>query len=358
MRILQVTTTATRRGAEVFASQLGATLTDRGHLVTTVCLEPPGRQDSLDFEALARGRTDPRSFASLVRRSRSSDVVVAHGGSTLIPVALASTVARRPFVYRNIGDPSYWGSVRGAGIRVGYPLRRAAQVVALYQGAADYMVQRYRLDPARVTVASNAVDPSRFPPRTAQSRREARSVLGVDDNRTLLGYLGNLSKEKRPGWALDTVESIQGATLIMGGAGPLSDELAHRALALGDRAGLPACRLSGQVTDPGAFLSALDLLLLPSATEGIPAVLLEAALVGVPTLATDVGGVADVMASVGGTSVPVHDLHGFIEAARRITEDLPAHQPDRSAVLRDHGIEAVADRWQQVLIRTVAGHPV
>ena len=60
--------------------------------------------------------------------------MVSHGGSTLAPVALCSRIARRPFVYRNIGDPVYWGQVRGANLRVGLPLRAASHVVALYDG--------------------------------------------------------------------------------------------------------------------------------------------------------------------------------------------------------------------------------
>lgn len=356
MRILQVTTTARRRGAEIFASRLSEALTMRGHSVTTVSLEPPAEPHALDFEALSHGRSDPRTLVALIRRALTSDVVVAHGGSTLIPVALAATAVRRPFVYRNIGDPAYWGRARGAGIRVGLPLRRAAHVVALYKGAADYMVEHYRLERARVSVASNAVDQSAFQRRTASNRAEARAALGISDDRLLLGYLGNLSAEKRPAWALDTVEALPGAALVVGGEGPLREELFRRALSMGDRDGAPTCRLIGQVTDPQEFLTALDLLLLPSATEGVPAVLLEAALVGVPTVATDVGGVSEVIDAVGGVYAPVHDRHRFIEATRCVLDEPANHLPDRSVVLRNHGIDQVTDRWESVLIATVADH--
>ena len=79
------------------------------------------------------------------------------------------------------------------------------------------------------------------------------------------------------------------------------------------------CRIIGQVVDPERFLSALDVLLLPSVTEGIPGVLLEAALVGVPTVATDVGGVADTMRTVdAGRCVAADDLSGFVTAVRSV----------------------------------------
>ena len=280
--------------------------------------------------------------------------MVAHGGSTLLPVAASAATARRPFVYRNIGDPSHWGRARGAGVRIGLPLRSATHVVALYRGAASYMIGRYRLDPDRVTVASNAVEVDRFPPCDQATRRTARSELGVDSDRVVLGYLGNLSSEKRPEWALDTVATLEGTLLLVAGEGPLAAVLAASARALANRDGAPACRLLGTVTDPANFLCAIDVLLLPSRTEGIPGVLVEAGLVGTPTVATDVGGVAEVMAATGGgRCVPKDDRAGFIEAVRAVIDEADGHTPDHDAMIAQHSLDRVAETWETVLRKVV-----
>ncbi|WP_020378554.1 glycosyltransferase [Candidatus Microthrix parvicella] len=352
MRILQVATSSLRRGAEVFAAQLGSELGRRGHEVTTISLEHRNGEHGLAFEELAVPGRGPRAVLELARRARACDVLIAHGGSTLLPVAIAAKLARRPFVYRNIGDPSFWGRSRGAALRIGAPLRSAAQVVALYPDAADYMREHYRLPDERLVVAPNAVDVDRFAAATSAQRRSVRAELSLPPTQIVLGYLGNLSEEKRPGWALATVEALEDATLLMAGDGPLRAELDQRARSLGTRESTPACRLLGPVSDPQRFLAAIDVLLLPSATEGIPGVLVEAALVGVPTVATDVGGVRDALTTMSaGVCVPVDDFDGFVAAVRGVAADPGGYRPDRDAALEHHAIEAVADRWEQVVLQ-------
>lgn len=349
MRVLQVTTSSERRGAEVFAEQLGAALGAAGHDVRTVALHRGGAP-SLPFDVLGSGRRDPRTHVRLAVLARQHDVLVAHGGSTLVPVAAAAAASGRAFVYRNIGDPSHWGAVRGAGWRIGVPLRRAAAVVALYDEAARYLVGRYRLEDARVTVAGNAVESSRFPRADAAGRRAARATFGVDTEGPVLGYLGALSPEKRPELALDTRDALGDGTLLVAGDGPDRASLERRAIRSGGRV-----VLLGTVEDPAAFLAAVDVLLLPSRTEGIPGALLEAALVGTPVVAADVGGVGEVVRTTGGGRLVRDPEPSSLAAAVREVLDRPEdHVADRAEVERRFGMDAVASVWDRTL-RAVAG---
>ena len=146
--VLQVVTSSARRGAEVFATQLGAALIARDWPVETVALWPAtgsgGQAATLDLDALGHRRNDPRALGALRVRTRSAAVVVGHGSSTLPfgTLATRSRPGRRgrdrvvPFVYRSIGDPAFWGSSRSRRARVGVALRRAAAVVALWPDAA------------------------------------------------------------------------------------------------------------------------------------------------------------------------------------------------------------------------------
>lgn len=345
LTVLQVTSSARRRGAEVFAAQLGEQLCASGHHVTTLALEPQG---DLPFERATRQRFDPRALAALTRRCRDHDVVVSHGGSTLAPVAAAATLARRPFVYRNIGDPSYWGRVRLADLRLGVPLRRAAHVVGLYDSAGNYLVRRYRVRPDRLTVISNAVDADRFPRRDDERRRAARATFNVGAA-PVIGYLGSLSAEKRPKWAVDAA-SATGATLLVGGDGPMRADLERRCADHGVDG-----RFLGVVSDAEEFLAALDLLVIPSRTEGIPGVLIEAALVGVPVVATGVGGVGEVMGRLGaGLVVDAGDHGGLCDSAAAALADPSGYLADRATVVRHHDLKVVAERWAQVLSAAAA----
>ncbi|MFV0405668.1 MAG: glycosyltransferase family 4 protein [Propioniciclava sp.] len=356
MRVLQVTTTSSRRGAEMFAHQLGRALTSRGHDVRTVAMEPASSTVALPFEHLEFRRRDPRAAMELARRSRNSDVLVAHGGATLGFTSLVSAIARRPFVYRNIGDPAHWGRARGAKLRIGVPLRRAAHVVALYDAAARYMCDRYRLPPSRVSVAGNAVEEIEFPRCTEDTRSIARQAFGCSSDQVILGFLGNLSSEKRPDWAISTARGIQGSRLLMAGVGPMRSVLEHRAQAVDARTRPETIKLVGPVPNPAVFLSALDVLLIPSATEGIPGVLLEAALVGVPVVATAVGGVPEVMDELGaGVTVPPDDLGGFIDATQSVVANARSFRVPREVVSAHHGMTATTNKWESVLGHVV--HP-
>lgn len=352
MRVLQVVSSSRRRGAEVFASQLGDEMGGRGHTITTISLEPRSDDHDLPFEVLTTPGRRPRAIVELSRRARAHDVLIAHGGSTLLPATAAAALARRPFVYRNIGDPSYWGRSRAAQVRIGLPLRMAAQVIALYPDAAQYMNERYRIAQNRLTVAPNAVDIGRFPARTPSQRSAVRAELGLGADQLVLGYLGNLSEEKRPDWALGVLREIDTASLIIAGDGPLRADLEQEARSLGSRGGTPACHLLGSVADPQRFLAAIDVLLLPSATEGIPGVLVEAALVGVSTVATDVGGVRHTMEAMNaGLCVAPDDFAGFVSAVRTVSSEPNSCLPDRAVAIERYAIEQVADVWENVLDR-------
>ncbi|MEQ1703341.1 MAG: glycosyltransferase, partial [Ilumatobacteraceae bacterium] len=90
---------------------------------------------------------------------------------------------------------------------------------------------------------------------------------------------------------IEAVAALPEAWLLMAGDGPLADEVAGSA-----QRQLPGRhRLSGPVDDLAAVWAAADVVLLSSATEGMPGVLLEAALHGIPAVATDVGAVAELV---------------------------------------------------------------
>jgi glycosyltransferase involved in cell wall biosynthesis len=344
---LHLISTPERRGAEQVAWNLAAAL-DARDVASTVVAWSAGRAGVADLpvEALGDSTRDLRSLARLVRMARDHDVVVAHGGTTLWPGVLAARLARRPSIYRNIGDPSHWGSSRSRRLRIATAMRRADAIVALYPGAAAWMSSNYRIERDRMTVVGNGVDAHRFAMATPGERMYARRALGVPERAPVIGFVGALSPEKRPDVAVAVAARLPTVHLVVAGDGPLRAELAEEARALSGRV-----HLLGAVADPRPVYVAADAVLVPSDTEGVPGALLEALLCGTRVVASPVGGIPDVMSPVRG-ELSVNLPEPFTAAVDRVlTEGRRLDRLERSAVERSFSIDAIADEWGDVITR-------
>lgn len=284
-RVLHLISSNQRRGAETFGVELAADLTARGHAVEILAVAPSASGPFLDVVVAGEHRADPRGLARIVSAARRNDLIISFGSTSLQLAALAGLVARRPFVYRNIGDPAAWQSVRAAGTRVGAPLRRASGIVAVFPGAGTEITRRYGIDASRIRVIPRGVPADRFPVTTPQRRADARAALGLDPARPWALFLGALSEEKDPLAAIAAVAGHPEAGLLVCGDGPLAADVAAQALLPTDR-----LRLLGPVDDVRQALSAADVLLLTSRTEGVPGAAIEAGLTGLPVVASQVGG--------------------------------------------------------------------
>jgi glycosyltransferase involved in cell wall biosynthesis len=148
-----------------------------------------------------------------------------------------------------------------------------------------------------VWLIGNARGPERF----VAVDRELEAVrlrhdISVGDDVPLLGFVGNLSREKRPERTLDVLAGVlaqgQSAHLVVVGDGPVRAEferevhrrqLDERVSSLGHR------------PDVARLLGGLDVLLLTSDVEGIPGVAIEAQMAGCPVVTFPTGGVRDVL---------------------------------------------------------------
>jgi len=91
---------------------------------------------------------------------------------------------------------------------------------------------------------------------------------------------------------------------------------------------------------------------LTSTTEGLPGVVIEAALAGIPVVATPVGGVPELIDTIGGGQVVTTVNPATL--AKAIDEVLASpelHRADRAEVVRRYGIEAVGTTWAELVSR-------
>jgi len=120
----------------------------------------------------------------------------------------------------------------------------------------------------------------------------------IKDRRNLVGYIGRLAQEKG---ILNFIKAMslilkerKDVEFLIGGDGPLFDEIKRE---LGTKEWHDKVKLTGwipqeELTD---YLNELKMLILPSSSEGLPNIILEAMACGTPVLATPVGGIPDVI---------------------------------------------------------------
>jgi glycosyltransferase involved in cell wall biosynthesis len=210
-------------------------------------------------------------------------------------------------------------------------IRRADRVVVV---AASQLESFKELGP-RVQLVDNAVVPlppsdSSQPPLDASLSRSTRPVLGV---------VGRLSSEKGVDVFLHACDLLrrQGTSFsaFIAGDGPERTELE----ALRDRLGLAArVRFLGSVADVRTLYEAMDLLVLPSRSEGLPNVLLEALAADRPVVATRVGAIPDVVSEpLVGTLADAESVDGLataIVSALKLGADPAAAAARRQVVAR------------------------
>lgn len=240
---------------------------------------------------LGPSRRSHETLRELRRLSRQADVVVAHGSSTLEACAVALAGTGVPFVYRTIGDPYYWVAPGYRRRLVGAMLRRARAHVVLWNDAARQLAASYGIPESRITVIPNAVPAEEFCAASNETRREARRVHGLAAGQSCLAFVGALSPEKDVAAIIRVVGAIDGVVALIAGDGPERQRLEEYATELAPG----RVRFLGAVSDPREVYAAADLLLLPSLSEGMPAVVIEAGLVGTPAVASRVGALPEMI---------------------------------------------------------------
>lgn len=347
-----------RRGAEVFAFQLGAALGRAGCAVRRLYLYPHAGAAALPLDGddrMLEGAPGhpferlPGLHPTLLGRLRHAiaehrpDVVQAHGGRTVKYAAAARRIDRGAgwaLVYRNIGDPRHWA----AGLR-GPLYRRLVMpaldgVVGVSEATLEAVRTFYRLDGIPMEHVPRGVDPAALvPERPAEA---VRSELATPAEAPVLLFVGSLTPEKRVdrllAWTAGARREYPGLRLWLVGDGPLRGELERLAAGHG-LAG--AVAFAGARERVGDYLAAADVLLLASDTEGMPGAVLEAAALGVPAVATAVGGVPECIEDgVTGRLVAPADETGGAAAVAELLAD-----PVRRRAMGDAARRRFAERW-------------
>lgn len=251
-------------------------------------------------------------------------------------------------------------------------------VVTTGESLRMQLVDRLRLDPARVVSIPTGIDLKTFHPPSSRERSAARITIGAGTDVVVLGIVATLRSWKGHRYLIDAyAEALRrratGAPtmrLVIVGDGPQREALEAQV----DRLELRThVRFAGNQPNVVPWLHALDLFALPSyANEGVPQAILQAMACGVPVVTTDAGAIGEVAYAAGtagagegkpATAVVVgrEDMATLRDAIVALADD-PTRRRELAAnalaVVRDrHGIDAMLDRMEIVFRHAADGRP-
>jgi glycosyltransferase involved in cell wall biosynthesis len=233
--------------------------------------------------------------------------------------------------------------------------RRVAATVAVSHGVARTLLEAEIVDPERLHVVWNGIDPEPFArPRRAPAR----------PGRPLVVAVGRMTRQKRHAHLLDAIAIARRAVpeigLILAGDGPLRDELEARVARLGLQ---DAVRFHGRCRDVPALLASADALAQPSAFDGHPLAVLEGMAAGLPAVVTDTIGTNETVEHErSGFVVPPGDPAAFANALVRLLLDrsLAARfgAAARARAGREFTARAMARRTSGVYQGVLSARPV
>ena len=354
VRILHVADSAGWAGGETYIRTLAAEI-DRSRFALGVVVPEHGplvdrlraQEVPVHLARVADRLLNPAALRALIdvfRRERPA-LVQSHGARSNVYTKVAARLAGVPVVVSTVHnslfdyDVSRWR--RRAYVlaeRVTSPLADA--IVAVSGAIAGDLARRYRIRGPRIVVIHNGIDAGAFLPR--RPRAPMLAALGLEEGDRVIGLAGRMTPQKGHEFLLEAVARLAPRfprlRCVLAGDGPLRAMLEARAAALGIT---HRCRFLGPRADVADVLSVVEIVTLPSRSEGLPFALLEAMALGKAVVASTVGGNPEVVEDGRtGFLVPTADVAALADALARLLD-----RPDEAGAMGARGRVRVRDHF-------------
>jgi glycosyltransferase involved in cell wall biosynthesis len=271
---------------------------------------------------LDAGKWDPTVAWRIAALARRNGVRLLHAtgvkGTLAARIAARLTGARTLLHVHDLNDP---GAVLGA--LQGLLARPTDAAVCVSQAVRGLALGRYHVRPERVCVARNGIPLEALRRAGAGARSRVLAELDIEPGRPVLAVIGRLHPVKGHRALLAMLPAIlrscPRAQLLVIGDGP--ERPACEALAAHlDLSG--QVRFLGERNDVPRLLAAVDLVLMPSQSEGLGLAAIEALAAARPVIAFAVGGLPEVVVDgLNGRLVPPGDSEAFAQAVIETLHD-------------------------------------
>jgi glycosyltransferase involved in cell wall biosynthesis len=367
VKVLRVIARLNIGGPALHVAYLTAGLADRGYDTTLVAGTVGRGEESMAGVADRRGVRvetleelhreiapirDLRAILRLARVIRRERPTILHthtakAGAVGRIAALLAGDARPPIVVHTFHGHvlrGYFSPLATLAFRTLERLlaRMTTALVAVSPEVRDDLVRLGVAPASKFTVVRLGIELGERVGLDDQARRETRRLMGIGPDAFIVGWVGRMTAVKRTD---DVVRALRelvdlgvDAYVCLVGDGPDREHLEVLAHDLGV---VKRCLFVGYQDDVARFYNAIDVLLLPSVNEGTPVSVIEALAAERPAVATDVGGIPDVVRDgVDGYLVGVGQPAAL---AARLAE--LAGDPERRARMGAEGRARVMERY-------------
>lgn len=227
-------------------------------------------------------------------------------------------------------DPALRNTVR-------YGIQKSTKTIAVSKSLREETIRLIQPD-KEIDVIYNFIDESKYRPVDPGN---LKTELGIPKDDYVIIHISNFRKVKRISDIIDSFQLLTQqipATLLLVGEGPEKEAMIKRVADIGLQAKV---QFTGKRDDLPELLAISDVMFHLSEKEAFGLVLLEALACGVPSVATAIGGIPEVIEDgKNGFLVPVGDIQGVAEQAKTLLSDPTLYQS-----FREHAIQSAKTKF-------------
>jgi glycosyltransferase involved in cell wall biosynthesis len=276
-----------------------------------------------DIEGLELAEVSSNPLAASLA-ARGTAIVHAHEARSVYAGWLLSRVSRVPYLLtRRVDNPFKPSVLRGLAYH------GADQVICLSDAIVERVRQQYPSIRTRVVPSAHAA--------LANGKHNHEAIRSRFPGKTIVGHIGALVQRHKGqktiiAAARAAMESHPEFAFLLVGGGEDEKDLRQEAC------GLANIEFTGQVDNVADYLAAFDVFIFPSLHEGLGSSLLDAMSFGLPLIASNVGGITEIIQdNVNGILIPPNDAGALISALSRLNSD-----PQQRASMREANLEKAA----------------
>jgi glycosyltransferase involved in cell wall biosynthesis len=231
--------------------------------------------------------------------------------------------------------------------------------VSISDAVKESHVKRGKLSQNKIVVIPNGTDLDKF--HKARFKDIGKKTLGLPDDKIIITTIANIRHAKGHDFYVKVIEKffkrLEDIQFVWTGEGLLKSTITHKIKELGIS---DKITMLGRVNDVRPILANSDIFVLPSREEGMPRALMEAMSMSLPCVATDVGGVREVVEEeVSGFISDFGDVECFGENILKLVEDkdlrMTMGYAARQRIARKFDIQEIAKKYITLFRLAIAG---